>query len=79
MKNYIIEIEKVHPFIEEHHQANDVNGYQIDIVMHESEDLFYDYDYFINGEHQDGGRMLTKESQNVIDKILSIYRKIDNE
>lgn len=74
MKNYIKEIEEVHPFIEEHHQAEDDKGNQIDIVMHESEDLFYDYDYFINGEHIDGGRMLTRESENVADKILSKYR-----
>ena len=82
MKNYdgpfMEEIEEIHPCIEIHEQIIDDNNNQIDIVMHESEEIFFDYDFFINGEHVDGGRLLTLEPQNVIDVCMAEVKRLNS-
>jgi hypothetical protein len=82
MKNYdgpfMEEIEEIHPCIEIHEQIIDDNNNQIDIVMHESEEIFFDYDFFINGEHVDGGRLLTLEPQNVIDVCMVEVKRLNS-
>lgn len=78
MKNYMEEIEEIHPCIETHEQIIDDNNNQIDIVMHESEEIFFDYDFFINGEHVDGGRLLTLEPQNVIDVCMAEVKRLNS-
>jgi len=77
MIDYMQEIEEIHPFIEEHKQITDDNGDQIDIVMHESEEMFFDYDFFVNGEHVDGGRLLTQEPNNVIDVCIAEVKRLN--
>ena len=82
MKNYdgpfMEEIEEIHPCIEIHEQIIDDNNNQIDIVMHESEEMFFDYDFFMNGEHVDGGRLLTLEPQNVIDVCMAEVKRLNS-
>jgi hypothetical protein len=82
MKNYdgpfMEEIEEIHPCIEIHEQIIDDNNNQIDIVMHESEEIFFDYDFFMNGEHVDGGRLLTLEPQNVIDVCMAEVKRLNS-
>jgi hypothetical protein len=78
MKNYMEEIEEIHPCIEIHEQIIDNNNNQIDIVMHESEEMFFDYDFFMNGEHVDGGRLLTLEPQNVIDVCMAEVKRLNS-
>tara|TARA_R110000744_G_scaffold33660_1_gene79012 strand:+ start:4733 stop:5200 length:468 start_codon:yes stop_codon:yes gene_type:complete len=78
MKNYMEEIEEIHPCIEIHEKIIDDNNNQIDIVMHESEEMFFDYDFFMNGEHVDGGRLLTLEPQNVIDVCMAEVKRLNS-
>tara|TARA_R110001583_G_scaffold46412_4_gene145569 strand:+ start:217 stop:684 length:468 start_codon:yes stop_codon:yes gene_type:complete len=78
MKNYMEEIEEIHPCIEIHEQIIDDNNNQIDIVMHESEEIFFDYDFFMNGEHVDGGRLLTLEPENVIDVCMAEVKRLNS-
>lgn len=83
MTNYMEEIEEIHPCIETHEQILFMNKkagtrYQIDIVMHESEEMFLDYDFFMNGEHVDGGRLLTLEPDNVIDVCMAEVKRLNS-
>ena len=77
MKNYMEEIEEIHPCIETHEKILFMNN-QIDIVMHKSEEMFFDYDFFMNGEHVDGGRLLTLEPQNVIDVCMAEVKRLNS-
>jgi len=73
MKNYIKEIEEVHPYIENQHQWINAKGNQVDLVQHYSgrynESFSIDYDYFINGKHQDGGRLEKETFEGILQLV----------
>ena len=69
MKNYIKQIQEVHPYIENQHQWINAKGNQVDLVMHYCDGFSIDYDYFINGKHYNGGRLDKETFEGIIQMV----------